>query len=204
MVHKLSGPTTLLAYAALSWLLPWGWSDNVDLAGGVVVLMASALAFSVGSVALLVFMLSRPRSSANAMHAARAHRPVSVSAEGRAKRVILPLSCITLGILLLASLFYVDYYLLQRTIVFLVGLLLCGSGAALLLTPRLARRADRSDVSIPVTFIALGLLLVASVHYAHYYPAQRAMMLGEGIAFLAVGAAVLVRAKLEPTTGLTG
>ena len=199
MAHRLAGLTTLLFYVILSWLLPWLWSDHVDLAGGIVVLMTSALAFGVGTVGLLVFVITRPRSGAQIKDDSRRRRAVTPGEPKRAFAPIIPLGCFVLGILLLASLFYVDYYLLQRAIVLVLGLLLFGSGPALLLAPRwksrsdrASGRADRSDITLPLGLISLGTLLLVSLPYVHYFPGQRDLMLGEGIVLSAIGAVALV------------
>ena len=39
MINRLAGVASLVFYAGLSWLLPWLYSDNVDEAGGLVILL---------------------------------------------------------------------------------------------------------------------------------------------------------------------
>jgi hypothetical protein len=100
---------------------------------------------------------------------------------------------------LLASLFYVDYYILQQAIALAFGLVLCGSGTAFLVAPRLKSRGDRLssrgdslNVIFALVLMVLGALLLGSLPLVHYYPGQRIVMIGEGIALSIAGAVVLV------------
>lgn len=205
MPHRLGGLTALLFYVILTWLLPWLWSDNLDLAGGFVVLMASVLALSVGTIGLLVFVLTRAGSMAHAGRVGRDRLTENRDEPNKGEIAVLPLGCLAVGVVLLASLFYVDYYLVQRTFVFLLGILLLGSGSALLVAPRLRRASRppmpvvRPDATFSVVLVMLGILLLVSGFYVHYYPAQRAMMLGEGIALSSLGVLLVVRRAGSPT-----
>jgi hypothetical protein len=86
-----------------------------------------------------------------------------------------------------------------------LGVSLIGIGAALIVAPRVTRHeatASRDgwmDPTLSMSALALGALLIVGTFYQHYYPTQRAMMLGEGIVLCGVGAASLITPRLMTT-----
>jgi hypothetical protein len=110
------------------FLLPFLWSDDVNLAQGVALLTVLAAAFGLGTVAASVFLLTRSRS--------RTAMPIGWH------RAAVPLMIV--GGALLVSLFYVDYYLLQQAFVVVAGVVASGIGVALALS-RSAARIENSN-----------------------------------------------------------